>query len=381
MGMFSQNRTMLGDDFEVIANESYQGAAGAYRAMTEGFQNSYAVFESCIGLDFMEAAVVNESADASEFEVVQEGFAGDFFSKIKEFLVKLIEKIKGIVKSFIAKVTGTFCKDGKALVNKYKGDVLKKDLSKMKYKWMKEKSVPVLSHKNLSDIYTSCMKNTSDLKARFDSFDKHGNDGQVKTMDDANSKYKDELNDNSAMEKDLGTIIGNGTCELSEFAKEFHDKMFDDEEECEGFGSDGASLTEIMSDLIDGKKSISKLEKEQKNQEKETKQLIKDVENARKAFNNLVPDKGASDKKKGYMSAVNARLNLAMTAANQISTVQTKYFACLIDESKKYLARCKKVFVQAAAYRPKSTNEDAILVDALGEAAEYEVCELFDAIA
>ena len=44
MGMFSQNRTMLGDDFEVIANESYQGAAGAYRAMTEGFQISYAVF-------------------------------------------------------------------------------------------------------------------------------------------------------------------------------------------------------------------------------------------------------------------------------------------------------------------------------------------------
>ena len=251
----------------------------------------------------------------------------------------------------------------------------------MKYKWMKKKSVPSLSNTNLSGIYTTCMKNTSDLKARFDNFDKDGNDSQVKTMDDANSKYKDELNDNTAMEKDLGTIIGNGTCELSEFAKEFHDKMFDDEEECEGFGSDGASLTDIMSDLTDGKKAISDLEKEQKKQEKETKQLIKDVENAQKAFRNLVPEKGASDKKKGFMSAVNARLNLAMTAANQISTVQTKYFACLIDENKKYLARCKKVFVQAAAYRPKSTNEDAILVNALGEAAEYEVCELFDAIA
>ena len=137
MGMFSQNRTYLGSNIDVVANESYVGTAGAYRAMCEGYQNSYSIFESCIGLDFMEAAVVNEGVDEYEFAVVQESFVGDFFNKIKEFLLKLLEKIKGIIKSFITKVVGTFTKDGKELVKKYKDDILKKDLSKMKYKYAK----------------------------------------------------------------------------------------------------------------------------------------------------------------------------------------------------------------------------------------------------
>lgn len=375
MGMFSQNRTMLSEDFEVQANESYVGAAGAYRAMTEGYQNSYAVFESCIGLDFMEAAVVNESADATEYEVVQEGFAGDFFNKIKEFLTKLIEKIKGIVKSFIAKVTGTFCKDGKKLVDKYKGDVLKKDLSKMKYKWQKvNNDAPDINTTELSKIYKDVLDgiNSGDVSGYLDSNDKN-------TMNpDKFNGEKEKLNDNSAMEKDLGSMCGGSPCELSEFSKEFHNHLYHDEEECEGFGSDGANLSEIMLDLSTGKKAISDIEKSQKKQEKDVKELIKKVDTAQKQLMKLVPDKNGSDKRKNNITAVNNRLNIAMTAANQISTVTTKYFACLLDEKKKYLARCKKVFTQAAAYRAKSANESALFVEAAGEVAEYETLELFD---
>lgn len=379
MGMFSQNRTMLSEDFEVQANESYVGAAGAYRAMTEGYQNSYAVFESCIGLDFMEAAVVNEAGDISEFEVVQEGFAGDFFNKIKEFLTKLIEKIKGIVKSFIAKVTGTFCRDGKKLVDKYKADVLKKDLSKMKYKWQKvNNDVPDIKTTELSKIYKDVLGNisTEDVSGYLDKIEK------TRAMNpDKFTAEEEKLNDNSAMEKDLGSMCtsgGSGSCELSEFSKEFHDYLYQDEEECEGFGSDGANLSEIMLDLSTGKKAISDIEKSQKTHEKDVKELIKKVDTAQKQLLKLVPDKNASDKRKTNVAAVNNGLNIAMTAANQISTVTTKYFACLLDEKKKYLARCKKVFVQAASYRPKKTNESVLFAEAAGEVAEYETLELFD---
>lgn len=378
MGMFSQNRTMLSEDFEVQANESYVGAAGAYRAMTEGYQNSYAVFESCIGLDFMEAAVVNEAGDISEFEIVQEGFAGDFFNKIKEFLTKLIEKIKGIVKSFIAKVTGTFCRDGKKLVDKYKADVLKKDLSKMKYKWQKvNNDVPDIKTTELSKIYKDALGaiSTEDVSGYLDTVEKAGTMNPDKFIAE-----KEKLDDNSAMEKDLGSMCtsGGGSCELSEFSKEFHDYLYQDEEECEGFGSDGANLSEIMLDLSTGKKAISDIEKSQKTHEKDVKEYIKKVDTAQKQLMKLVPDKNGSDKRKTNITAINNRLNIAMTAANQISTVTTKYFACLLDEKKKYLARCKKVFTQAAAYRTKSANESALFVEAAGEVAEYETLELFD---
>lgn len=372
MGIFSQNRTMLGDDFEIMANESYQGAAGAYRAMTEGFQNSYAVFESCIGLDFMEAAVVNESVSAEDFEVVQESFVGDFFNKIKEFLTKLIEKIKGIVKSFITKVTGTFCRDGKTLVNKYKNDVLKKDLSKMKYKWAKNTGKTAsLNTSNLTGTFDSIM-----IDIDKDNIDKEIESGR--TIIAVSDSVKDKINDNEYLENDLGSMCGSSSCTLGEFAKEFHEYLFDDEEECEGFGSDGASITDIMSELTNGKNAINDMEKNRKKQEDETKKLIKSVENAQKKA--LAKVTAKDNKQANTATAINAKLNVAMTVANQISTVQTKFFACLIDEKKKKLARCKKVFVQAAAYRPKSTNEDVEYLYALGEAAEYEVCEMFDAI-
>ena len=377
MGIFSQNRTMLGDDFEIMANESYQGAAGAYRAMTEGFQNSYAVFESCIGLDFMEAAVVNESTSAEDFEVVQESFVGDFFNKIKEFLVKLIEKIKGIVKSFITKITGTFCRDGKALVNKYKNDVLKKDLSKMKYKWMKDTGkIADLDTKEISGAFDQCLLNVGE-----------GEDGDVEERIKSTSSIvalsdeeKDKINDNGYLEADLGAMSGNSSCTLADFAKEFHEYLYEDEEECEGFGSDGASITTIMQELTNGSEAIRTMEKNRKKQETETKQKIKKVEAAQKKVQNIITDKNTTKNKANKAGYANTQLNAAMTLAGQLSTAQTKYFACLIDEKKKYLARCKKVFVQAAAYRPKSTNEDVEYLNALGEAAEYEVCEMFDAI-
>ena len=131
-----------------------------------------------------------------------------------------------------------------------------------------------------------------------------------------------------------------------------------------------------MLELSTGKKSTDAIQKLQRNQEKLTKELIKMVETQQKRVNKLTPDKDETRNKQ--LSNMNEQLNLAMTAATQISTVETKYFACVMDEFKKYLARCKKVFVQAAAYRPKAKNESAILAEALGESAEYEVCEYFD---
>lgn len=365
MGMFSTSRVAgLSEDFEVQANESYKGAAGAYRAMIEGYQNSYAVFESCIGLDFMEAAVVNESASAEEFEIVQEGFAGDFFTKIKEFLKKLIEKIKGIVNSFIAKVTGTFCRDGKKLVDKYRAEVLKKDLSKMKFKWQKETGkTAILKHDELDKVYGHCIGATG---ATLDS----------KITADAYKDDKEKLDDNTYLEADLKSIVGTD-CTLAEFSKEFHSYLFEDEETYEGLSDAGINITEVMNILSDGKKAVSEIEKWKTAEEKKVKELIKRADNAQKAAQKLSKDVKTDAQSTNYRE-INARLAIAMTAANQISTVTTKYFACLLDEKKKELARYKRVFTQAAAYRQK-TNEDAdLLAEAAGEVAEYEVCELFD---
>lgn len=371
--MFSTSRVAgLSEDFEVQANESYKGAAGAYRAMTEGYQNSYAVFESCIGLDFMEAAVVNESTSADEFAVIQEGFAGDFFTKIKEFLKKLIEKIKGIVNSFIAKVTGTFCRDGKKFVDKYRSEINKKDLSKMKFKWMKPKASKLeLSTTDLRSVYgdaiDGCTKEALSAKDALDGT----------KVQDAYKSNRERLDDYSVMELCIEKTVGT-KCTLSEFAKEYHAALWEDEETYEGPSEAGIDINaDILNVLSDGSKATDKIKKDQKNSEDEVKKLITDVEAAQKKLNSLKAD---NEKQGANFREINNRLAIAMTAAQQISSLTTKYFACQLDEKKKELARIKRVATQAASYRAKkSANEDTdLLAEALGESAEYEVIDLFD---
>lgn len=413
MGMFSQNRTYLGSNIDVVANESYVGTAGAYRAMCEGYQNSYSIFESCIGLDFMEAAVVNEGVDEYEFAVVQESFVGDFFNKVKEFLLKLLEKIKGIIKSFITKVVGTFTSDGKELVKKYKDDILKKDLTKMKYKYAE----PISGHdiniaagerkyeELLEEIFHAVGHIRPDADASRGELDSDRNytRGRLTSAKNyANStsratnlarprsfsgldertleRLNDNINDNTYLEQAFGAAIGTSSVEMSEFAKEAKEYCFD----TETTETDGADrkVTDIMLVLQQAKDERTSLEKAERASTKNIQEMIREIERANKEVMKLIPGNSTGDQQQDENRRTNATeinkiLNTAQKAEQQLSTYVTKAYAVKLELVKFHFAQCKRIWVQMAAYRPKSVKEDAILIEAIGEAAEYEAYSSF----
>ena len=377
MGMFSPNRTTLGSVIDVVANESYVGAAGAYRAMCEGYQNSYAIFEKCIELDFMEAAVVNEGVSETEFAVIQENFATDFFAKIKDFLVKLMEKIKGIIKSFIDKVVGTFTSDGKKLVNKYKAQILKKDLSKMKYKYAKPRGTEI-KYEEFMNVYKSqnkfifdkCEKKLSSLEGLYakGKNDEISKDKGEETLKGINEK----IDDNTYLEKALGATLGktDGSIELAEYTKEAKEYLFEDvEKEDEGAGS---LVSTLMVKLTTSNDTIKKFKKYEKDTTREINEILKTISHTEKEVIDNLPDKATERN-----TVLNKFLNTASRLNTQLSTGVSKVIATCIEMEKFDFAQSKRIWVQMASYNPKTVKEDAMLIEAIGEAAEYEAYSSF----
>ena len=401
MGMFSMNRNLFNSNIEVIANESYAGVGGAYRAMCDGYQNSYAIFEECINLDFMDAAVVQEGYGSSDFEIIQENFVTDFFNKIKEFVLKLIEKVKGIVKSFVDRVVGTFTSDGKELVSKYKAQILKKDLSKMKYKFAK----PTGNKIEINDGFMVLCNNFRHIMALIDNETKldkfikstksndiidinkkknrynysyQENDDQGNTHNigmhfdkDTLENYKKDLDDHVSLEKAFGKAINVDSCELSEFSKEAKEYMFEDEEK----ETDDADklVNNLIVTLQSASKALKDINDAERDSNKELKNIIKRIEQAQRTVLNKIP--GKTDAEKGareWNTYINSVLNMASRITTEMSTYLTKSYAVMIEMHKFHFAQTKRLWVQMAAYRPNSVKENAELIEAVGEAAEYE---------
>ena len=104
-------------------------------------------------------------------------------------------------------------------------------------------------------------------------------------------------------------------------------------------------------------------------------EIIKKIDETQKAVRDKLPDSDSNTDKK--YTRINKYLNTASRLNSQLSTYVTKVFAVSIEMKKFHFAQCKRIWVQMASYNPKSVKEDAMLIEAIGEAAEYEVYSSF----
>lgn len=359
MGVYSSNRSQLGmyNSDEIIANENYMGVTGAYQMMIEGFQNDQAIFESVLATDFMEAVAIQEGA---AIEVVNEASLSGFIEKMKELIKKAWEKIKGLFQTFITKINNVVIRDNKKFVDKYKKDVLTKNLSKMKYKWAQPKGY-------LSNLETVVGTVGSDI------------DG---LLVDALTKDINKLNEEADNGDLLEELLG---CEPKEFAKETHEHCFEDLEEVEGL--DSSRVTYCMDVLINSSKTLKRIEKAKSEADKAYSNMLKQIEKARNvALKNIPSDKdnktsvkvGDDYNVKGTATDVMARLNTMTKVINIGNTSMSKISGALIAETKFEIKQARRVFAQAAAFNAKAVKENALLVEAAGDAAEYEVESSFN---
>jgi hypothetical protein len=367
MGVYSANRvSSFGgiDPDTIVANENYTNTIDAELILIESHQNDMAIFEAVLANDFAEAVAMNEGTLLeSELSAITEGSVGDFFNKIKEFLKKVWEKIKGIFKAFMVKLTSVITKDNKEFVNKYKADVLKKDLSKMKYKYAKP--IPGAAITVKDDVDEALINS---LKG--------------KSAEEVNKIVEDRVEDDKLLEDLLSASIGDKSTSAADYAKDAHEHLYEDVEEEEGLPT--SLLSTIISELTTAKDSIKKVTDEQKRIDKIFSDKIKNVERRQKEI-----VAGYSDIKDDKMKAANkAKQDNKMAQANaEYKIVQvfqnaaTKAVAAELEGVKYGIKQFRAIFAKAAAYNPKAKNESAVLEEAVYEAAEYEVESLFDCYA
>ena len=347
MGVYSSNRTQLGmyNSDEIVANENYVGVVGACQMMLEGFQNDQAIFESVLAADFMEAVAVQEGA--VEYSTLNEASIGGFVDKLKELVKKIWEKIKGLFQTFIAKVNNVVIRDNKKFVDKYKKEVFgKTSLSKMKYKWAepKEAGFKALAAQLEVVKVTEAMDRCHGLSA------------------DELKKLNERVDNNELLEEILGT-------EVKEYAKEMHEKCFDDEEEVEGL--DSARLNECMDTLVNSKNSLKNIQDAKNKADKAFSEMLKSIEKSRNEVLKNIPSK--DDKTRTESDKSMALLNTQHKVISVANTAMSKSTAALMAETKALIKQSRRVFAQAVSFNPKAVKENALLIEAVGEAAEYEV--------
>ena len=403
MGVYSHNRTSLGssiDMSEIVADESYVGLAGASRMLLENVQNEQMMFDAVIGNDFAEVGLMTEGAN-EEIYALQEAALGGLFEKIKAFLKKIVEKIKGLFHSFIARISGVITRDNKQLLKKYKAEVLKKNCKDMKYKWSKPTGKLDGAASSVDEITTAINAIMTAIFSKDpDTYDS-----------DENSEYKkikDDIDEGDFLESLLGDALPNNAskCESSEFDKEFHECMFEDEE-TEDDGLDSSRKTYIMNVLDNSSKTIKTAKDFIKNTEKLSAKALKRVDDKNKEVIKMIPTekdkktsirysdlylgdqigfkRTASSKsevigtKPNTATNLNRMLNLLYSALSVTQTALTKSSAAYMREVQFEIKQARRVFVQAAAYRPKANKEDMdILFDAIEESVDYEVSSDFE---
>lgn len=365
MGVFSGNRSHLGrySGEEVTANENYIGSVGALQMTLECYQNDQAIFEAVLGMDFQEAAAVNEGV---ELDVYTEAVGG-FADKIKEFVKKSWEKIKGLFQTFLTKFNSVVMRDNKAFVEKYKRTVITKDLSKMKYKWSQPKENR-LAELKLSDAEIEV------------------SDAILAAKGGEQEKINDELSSGDYLDNLLTGLIAENTDSKS-FSKDFHSAMFEDEYKEEGLKSD--RLNTIINILTE-KKIISDIEKSKKNIDKYFSKVLRDIDKAISGIEKNFPSKsdetvkydaGAAGKNQYKKSEAGKEASKLNTIYRVVSTTQTAinmYCSRYIEAKKFEIKQARAVFAKAASFNPKAVKESAILAEAAFEAAEYEVMSSFE---
>ena len=373
MGVYSGNRTCLGsyDESEIVANENYFGEAGAMQIIAESVINDFAMFEAVISNDFQEVALGESYA---EIELLHEASIGGMFDKIKELAKKAWEKIKGLFKTFITKITVHMTRDNKSLVKKYQKEIYRKDLSKLKFKWEKPTGVSIGENLNSDKLLglLTLAKGTGNA-------------------DDIEKK----VNDSDFIDTVLSDLSNLKNTTQSDFYKEVHEAMYEEEDEVEGMTS--AILSQIIETLTNSSKTLKSVKKTESNVNTFFNKLLSSIDKIRNEVTKKLPNEKDAENTSDYKVSTkfgdkegnftigdlesnkkvsneeyNKKLNAVYNLVNKYQQGATMVCNAEMKETKFGIAQARRLFGKAAAFNPKSVKESYIMEEAFADALDYE---------
>ena len=376
--MFITENTMAGlsGNYTVEAAEGYPGGIGCQIAALEAAQTDFSFLTAFVQSDAREIGMVREGAGNEEMYSMLEGAISDAWDKLKEWIKKIWEKIKGIFKSFIARLEDFMGKNGYAYYEKYRKILFDgtpiKDL-KAKYSKVDDTALSkLLTGLKMGEVLPDALDDSST--------------GVVKVNDDKDqSEIVDEF---------LSKLLDDSTDKKS-FKKDFHDKCFESEvnEDLET-----GSIPTYVKYISDKKSIIEKFEKQRDLIDKGLKKISNDIDKmALHAIDDKVKNKantsddGIADgdtyvgfdsnnkPKKVYKKANQSRIARAQRRVSAVQSAITTYNSASMEAGKFAIAQSRRLAAVIVAYKMRHKNEGFSGVEMsdklytiIGEAAEYE---------
>lgn len=305
MGIYSNFNSSYVDDGSFTPRDLFAecGETATYEelslAMVAENEQNYISIMKAIGLN-----EVNYFAENGEEIVYEAGGVSGILTKIKEFFKKLIEKIRQILHTFIAKISSMASSDS-SFVQKYqkefstKWSKVKSDFGFKGYKF----TVKLTPAVNRTDIATTTLDGLTQ--------DSNGNpnvlsdvvNGNIDTLitgvkadADALKKELDKLRDNredseeeirGSIANEISTNCGKGSINKSpltaaEFSKELFEDFRNGESEKDTIEKKDLSVAEIVSDVKDAEKFKKAAEKATNSITKGLNDVIKKLDKAEK---------------------------------------------------------------------------------------------------
>ena len=418
MGVFNTDRFFSENSYNTIQTPEpdmgYCGAGAANRILTEMVQNDQDFFGYIIRNDIQQAYVenamnMNGTTDelVGKLSALQEAAAGGIFAKIKEFFIFLWRKIKGFFVGLYKKIKNAIIPDNKKLIDKYKEAIDKnaEALKKMKFKWCEVKgNGGKLEYKKKINpdsneygdekrkLYRYCEDELTYVKH---------NRETSKTFDDGVNDLNNKVNNEKFFSDVYGEYISDAPSKPNELANACHKYFFDEEKEKDGEFAKYKS--EILDCLTNSENLIKDLKDSEKTLDEYFKKEIAEADKIDKTYSKLKTDSdvktssadnydsGNGDyfvgrgEKKSSEDLVKNNVHVSIAkAANAIKSYTSKLQTCIIGLLNQQVAavqfqtkQCRRVWTQAGTFSPKAEN--AFMTEAIGEAADFDTDQLFEA--
>lgn len=289
--------------------------------LTEASEDAFAISAALYVSDISIQEQVLEGATAS---ILMEGVVGGVFERVKNFLIKLKNKIVSWFNAVIRSIKAIFL-SGEKFIKEFKNDILNKEGRGFTYKGYPFADALDLDETKVGDV-EDLFKETS-LKQL------GSNDVDITSKKEAIVK----------------AVSGTNETNISEAVKQLKKTLrgADEPEEIENF-SKGLKLNEMIEVVgSQGAKQIKELEKGKKEIEKELNNSIKEVE---KAARLSINDSKESDDQK-------ALLTRGVTRASELAkftvSVVTSLFGASIDVFKECRSQSEKVLKSYLRYKPR----------------------------
>lgn len=361
-----------GSSINVEAAYGYDKEYSAMQTLVECNQNELTLFTGLIQTDFQEASMIHEGASIEDIHSLQESVIGDFFKKLKDLFMKLLSKIKAIFHGFIAKFDSVFMKSSKAFAKKYRQEILTKDLGDATIQYSKPIKRDFVIQKSITIGLKSPNLDAKQIANALENFD----------ADENETHYLKELTGVDANPED--------------FEKEYHDAMYDNEEEVDlkDVVSESLNILQGQDDLVKRVKKANDV------LEKQIQDIVKDINKMDSDFSKSIKDTNDYDNKTLSMSvlsnkdrkltrgwnisddqykgdkdnsAIQIRQKIITLLSRKAAACQravTKVTAGTIREAKFGGSQARRVVAKAVA--AKGVSHESAYLTAVEEAAAYE---------